>query len=203
MVMIVVFFVGTFGLNFQLTSALMATQVFHKGAGEYGILGSIMAIGSVSGALLSARRGRPRLRLIIAAAVAFGLVEVAAGLMPTYLAFVALLIPLGLCQMTLLNSANAMVQLGVDPVMRGRVMALYMAVLMGGTPFGAPLIGALAEAFGARWALIAGGLISASAALIAAAVLARRADVQMRGELFGVPRRSVREQELADLAVQR
>jgi hypothetical protein len=74
---------------------------------------------------------------------------------------------------------------------------------MGGTPFGAPLIGALAEAFGARWALIAGGLISASAALIAAAVLARRADVQMRGELFGVPRRSVREQELADLAVQR
>jgi len=203
MVMIVVFFVGTFGLNFQLTSALMATQVFHKGAGAYGILGSIMAIGSVSGALLSARRGRPRLRLIIAAAVAFGLVEVVAGLMPTYLAFVALLIPLGLCQMTLLNSANAMVQLGVDPVMRGRVMALYMAVLMGGTPFGAPLIGALAEAFGARWALIAGGLISASAALIAAAVLARRADVQMRGELFGVPRRSVREQELADLAVQR
>ena len=139
MVMIVVFFVGTFGLNFQMTSALMATQVFHKGAGEYGILGSIVAIGSVSGALLSARRGRPRLRLIIASAVAFGIVEVTAGLMPTYLAFVALLIPLGLSQMTLLNAANATMQLGVDPVMRGRVMALYMAVLMGGTPFGAPL----------------------------------------------------------------
>ena len=80
--------------------------------------------------------------------------------MPTYLSFVALLIPLGLCQMTLLNAANATMQLGVDPVMRGRVMALYMAVLMGGTPIGAPLIGALAEAFGARWSLIAGGLIS-------------------------------------------
>lgn len=203
MVMIVVFFVGTFGLNFQMTSALMATQVFHKGAGEYGILGSIVAVGSVSGALLSARRGRPRLRLIIMSAVAFGVVEVIAGLMPSYLAFSAVLIPLGLSQMTLLNSANATMQLGVDPVMRGRVMALYMAVLMGGTPFGAPLVGALAEAFGARWSLIGGGAISGAAALIAAAVLARRSGVQMRGELFGVPRRTMREQELADLAVQR
>ena len=155
LVMVIVFFVGTFGLNFQMTSALMATAVFGKGAGAYGLLGSVVAIGSLSGALLAARRGRPRLRLIVLAAVAFGVVEVAAGLMPTYLSFMALLIPLGLCQMTLLNAANATMQLGVDPVMRGRVMALYMAVLMGGTPIGAPLVGALAEAFGARWSLIA------------------------------------------------
>jgi MFS family permease len=105
--------------------------------------------------------------------------------------------------MTLLNAANATMQLGVDPVMRGRVMALYMAVLMGGTPFGAPLVGALAEAFGARWSLIGGGVISAGAALVAAALMARRSGVEMRGELFGVPRRSVRDQELADLAGQR
>jgi MFS family permease len=203
MVMIVVFFVGTFGMNFQMTSALMATEVFHKGAGEFGILGSIMAVGSVSGALLSARRGRPRLRLIIASAVAFGIIELTAGFMPTYVAFTALLIPLGLAQMTLLNSANATVQLGVDPVMRGRVMALYMAVLMGGTPFGAPLIGALAEAFGARWSLIGGGVISAGAAVIAGGLLARRTGAQMRGELFGVPGRSVGEQELADLSARR
>jgi MFS family permease len=203
LVMIVVFFVGTFGLNFQMTSALMATQVFHKGAGEYGILGSIVAIGSVLGALLSARRGRPRLRLIISSAVAFGIVEIVAGLMPNYLAFAAMLIPLGLAQMTLLNAANATMQLGVDPVMRGRVMALYMAVLMGGTPFGAPLVGALAEAFGARWSLIGGGVISVAAALIAAAVLARRSGMQMRGELFGVPRRGMRERQLADVAAQR
>jgi MFS family permease len=203
MVMIVVFFVGTFGMNFQMTSALMATEVFHKGAGEFGILGSIMAVGSVSGALLSARRGRPRLRLIVASAVAFGIIELTAGFMPTYITFTALLIPLGLAQMTLLNSANATVQLGVDPVMRGRVMALYMAVLMGGTPFGAPLIGALAEAFGARWSLIGGGVISAGAAVIAGGLLARRTGAQMRGELFGVPRRTVREQELGDLAAQR
>ena len=76
--------------------------------------------------------------------------------------------------MTLLNAANATMQLGVDPVMRGRVMALYMAVLMGGTPIGAPLVGAVAEAFGARWSLIVGGLISATAAIVAGALLARR-----------------------------
>lgn len=202
MVMIIIFFVGTFGLNFQMNSALMATEVFHKGAGEFGLLGSVMAIGSLSGALLSARRGRPRLRLIVLAAVAFGVVEITAGLMPSYLSFMAVLLPLGLCQMTLLNSANATVQLGVDPVMRGRVMALYMAVLMGGTPFGAPLVGAVAEAFGARWTLISGGLISAIAALVAGALLARREGLQMRGELFGVPARTIREQELADVASQ-
>ena len=183
MVMVIIFFVGTFGLNFQMTSALMATQVFDKGAGEYGILGSIVAIGSLSGALLAARRGAPRLRLIVLSAVAFGVVEVTAGLMPTYLSFAAMLIPLGLTQMTLLNSANATVQLAVDPVMRGRVMALYMAVLMGGTPIGAPLIGALAEAFGPRWSLIVGGLVSIVAALAAGAVLARRRGVVLHDEL--------------------
>jgi MFS family permease len=183
MVMIIVFFVGTFGLNFQMTSALMATEVFGKGAGAYGLLGSVVAIGSLSGALLAARRGRPRLRLIVFAAVAFGVVEIIAGLMPSYLSFMALLIPLGLCQMTLLNSANATMQLGVDPIMRGRVMALYMAVLMGGTPIGAPMVGALAEAFGARWSLIAGGLISATAAIVAGALLARREGLVLRDEL--------------------
>ena len=95
----------------------------------------------------------------------------------------ALLIPLGFCQMTLLNAANATMQLAVDPVMRGRVMALYMAVLMGGTPFGAPLVGAVAEAFGARWSLILGGLISAAAAIVAGALLARREGLVVRDEL--------------------
>ena len=183
MVMVVVFFVGTFGLNFQLTSALMATEVFGKGAGEYGLLGTVVAIGSLSGALLAARRGRPRIRLIVAAAVAFGVVEITAGLMPSYWTFMATLIPLGLCQMTMLNSANATMQLAVDPAMRGRVMALYMAVLMGGTPVGSPLIGALAETYGARWSLIGGGVISAGAALVAGAVLARHQGMVLRDEL--------------------
>jgi len=202
LVMVIVFFVGTFGLNFQMTSALMATEVFGKGAAEYGLLGSVLAIGSLSGALLAARRGRPRLRLVVLSAIAFGLVEVLAGLMPTYITFIAVLIPIGLAQMTLLNAANATIQLGVDPIMRGRVMALYMAVLMGGTPFGAPLVGFVAETFGARWSLIAGGLISVLAAVIAALLLARREGLQVRGELIHLPRHRFRAEELADRAQQ-
>ena len=202
LVMVIVFFVGTFGLNFQMTSALMATEVFDKGAGEYGLLGSVLAIGSLSGALLAARRGRPRLRLVVLSAVAFGVVEVVAGLMPTYITFIAVLIPIGLCQMTMLNAANATIQLGVDPIMRGRVMALYMAVLMGGTPFGAPLVGFVAETLGARWSLIAGGVISAGAAIIASLLLARREGLQVRGELINLPRHRVRADHLSDRAQQ-
>ena len=141
MVLALVFFVGTFGMNFQITTALMATEVFGKGAGEFGVLGSIMAIGSLTGALLAASRGRPRLRLLLGAAVAFGVVEVVAGLMPTYATFALALIPVGVTSLTFITAANATMQLAVDPVMRGRVMALYMAVFMGGTPIGAPLVG--------------------------------------------------------------
>jgi MFS family permease len=202
-VMVLVFFVGTFGLNFQLTTALMATQVFDKGAGEFGLLGSIMAVGSLAGALLAARRGRPRMRLLLWAALAFGIVEILSGLMPTYVLFAAMLVPVGLTALTFITAANSTMQLGVDPVMRGRVMALYMAVFFGGTPLGAPLVGAVAEAFGARWSLILGGLVSAIAAVVAALVLARHKDLQIRGELFGVPRRSIREEQLTHTMSQR
>jgi MFS family permease len=182
-VLALVFFVGTFGLNFQMTTALMATEVYGKGAGEFGLLGSIMAVGSLTGALLAARRGRPRLRLLLLSALLFGAVEVLAGLMPTYVAFAVILVPVGLTALTFITAANATVQLGVDPVMRGRVMALYMAVFFGGTPFGAPLVGAVAETFGARWSLISGGVISATAAVVAAVLLARREGIQLRDEL--------------------
>jgi MFS family permease len=202
-VMVLVFFVGTFGLNFQLTMALMATEEFGKGAGEFGLLGSIMAVGSLTGALLAARRGRPRLRLLLLAALAFGLVEVASGLMPTYVLFAAILVPVGVAALTFITAANSTMQLGVDPIMRGRVMALYMAVFFGGTPLGAPLVGAVAEAFGARWSLILGGVVSALAAVVAALVLARHERLQIRGELFGIPRRSVREEQMTSTMSQR
>jgi MFS family permease len=202
-VMVLVFFVGTFGLNFQLTMALMATEEFGKGAGEFGLLGSIMAVGSLTGALLAARRGRPRLRLLLLAALAFGLVEVASGLMPTYVLFAAILVPVGVAALTFITAANSTMQLGVDPIMRGRVMALYMAVFFGGTPLGAPLVGAVAEAFGARWSLILGGAVSALAAVVAALVLARHERLQIRGELFGIPRRSVREEQMTNTMSQR
>ena len=129
--------------------ALMATEEFDKGAGEFGLLGSIMAVGSLSGALLAARRGRPRLRLLLVAALAFGLVEVAARADADLPRVRGRCSPGRADALTLMTAANATMQLGVDPVMRGRVMALYMAVFFGGTPLGAPLVGAVAEAFGA------------------------------------------------------
>lgn len=161
MVLIIGFFAGTFGMNFQMTSALMATQVYGKGAGEYGVLGTILAIGSLSGALVGARRrATPHYRLVILGAFAFGVAEVASGLMPSYLTFALISPLLGFSLITLLNSANTTVQLTVDPQLRGRVMALYMMLVMGGTPLGAPFIGWVGATFGARWTLIGGGLLS-------------------------------------------
>ena len=174
LVMAIVFCVGTFGLNFQMTTALMATDVYGKGAGEYGVLGSILAIGSLAGSLLAARRVQPRQRLVIGAAIAFGLVEMVAGLMPTYLTF-ALILPLcGFAALTVVTAANALVQMTTAPEMRGRVMALYMAIFMGGTPFGSPLLGWIAEHAGARWTLIGGGALTVLGTLVATAVLAPR-----------------------------
>jgi MFS family permease len=172
-VFIVAFFAGTFGMNFQITSALMATEVFGKGASEFGLLGSFMAIGSLAGALMSARRSTIRLRLLIMAALGFGAAEIAAGLMPSYVLFAAMCPVIGFCTLTLLNSANATMQLESDPVYRGRVMALYMTIVMGGTPLGSPVIGWVGETFGARWTLILGGVLVIVGAGLASSLLLR------------------------------
>jgi MFS family permease len=173
MILSVVFFAGTFGLNFQMTSALMATEVFHKGATEYGLLGSAMAVGSLTGALMAARRTRIRLRLVAGAALAFGVVEVFAGLVPTYLTFVLIVPLLGFTALTMITAANTTMQLATAPHLRGRVMALYLMVFMGGTPIGSPFIGWLGEQFGARWTLIGGGGITVLGVLLSVAVFAR------------------------------
>jgi MFS family permease len=180
LVMAVVFCAGTFGLNFQMTTALMATEVYGKGAGEYGILGSVLAIGSLAGSLLAARRAQTRQRLVIVAAIAFGASEMVAGTMPTYLTF-ALLLPLcGFTALTMITAANAFVQMSVAPQMRGRVMALYMAIFMGGTPAGAPALGWVAEHFGARWTMVGGGALTIVGTLIATAAFAHHQEVQLR-----------------------
>ena len=171
LVMVAAFFAGTFGMNFQMTSALMATQVFHKGPGEYGLLGTTLAIGSLTGALLGARReGRPRQRLVVVAGLAFGSVEVVLGLMPSYVTFALLTPVLGFSLLTMLNAANTTVQLSVDPAMRGRVMALYMMLVMGGTPIGAPVVGWVGATFGARWTLIGGGGMTVLGVVLAVAL---------------------------------
>jgi MFS family permease len=173
LILTIVFFAGTFGLNFQLTSALMATQVFHKGAGEYGILGTTLAIGSLTGALLAARRVRIRHRLVIIAAVVFGVSEIVAGLLPSYLAFAIWTPVIGIASLTMITSANATFQMSVSPEMRGRVMALYMMIFMGGTPIGSPIVGWVGETFGARWTLIGGGVATILGTALAVLMFSR------------------------------
>ncbi len=173
LILIMVFFAGTFGMNFQITSALMATEVFGKGAGEYGVLGSALAVGSLTGALMSARRVRIRLRLLVVAALAFGVAEIVAGTLPSYLAFAFFCPVIGFCTLTLLNSANATVQMETPPEIRGRVMALYMTIVMGGTPIGSPIIGLIGAHLGPRWTLIIGGALTIAGVLLALAVYAR------------------------------
>jgi MFS family permease len=178
--MVIVGMVGTFGLNFQVTTALMARLVFHKGAGEYGLLGSIMAIGSLAGALLAARREHPGLRLVVGATIAFGVFATIAALMPTYELFALALIPVGLSSLTLMTAANASVQLSTEPAMRGRVMALYMAVFMGGTPIGSPIIGWIGEHVGARWTIVLGGVVALVTAAAVVLWLAVHEHVRIR-----------------------
>ena len=188
LVMLLVFVFGTFGMNFQITIALMATTVFGKGPTEFGLLGSIVAIGSLTGALMSARRGTARLRTLLVALTGFTVAATLAALAPSYATFAVLLVALGYTALTALTTANAMVQTRVDPMVRGRVMALYMAIFMGGTPAGAPIIGWIGDTFGARWTIgiapIAIGITLAAVAVY----LARSENVRVSFETQRRPR---------------
>lgn len=158
----IVFLLGTFSMNFPVMSSTMAVE-FGRGASDYGLLSSILAIGSLTGALLVARRPAARMRVVIMAAGGIGVVSVLAAFMPTFWTFAVMLIFLGFAISTLLTTANGFVQTTTSSAVRGRVLALYIAVLMGGTPLGAPLVGAAADALGARSTLF----ISAAAAFTA------------------------------------
>lgn len=172
--MVLVFMVGTFGLNFQITLALVVKEVFGRGAGSYGLLSAFLAVGSLVGALASARRrGPPRQRTLFAAVLLFGLLEVLVGLAPSYEVMALLLVPTGVAVLTFTTTANSIIQLGSAPEVRGRVMALYILVFLGGTPVGAPVIGALAEAFGPRSSIVAGGIVTALSGVVAAVVMTR------------------------------
>ncbi len=172
LVLLVILVIGMFGFNFGIFTSTMATTEFGRGAADFGLLSSVMAIGSLAGALLAARREHPRLRMIALAAGGFGLSCGAAAFAPTFEIFAACLVAVGLSSLTLMTSANAYVQTTTPGPLRGRVMSLYMAVFLGGTPFGAPLVGAVADAFGPRWALgvaAIAGLLSAVGAIAWAA----------------------------------
>lgn len=197
-VMLLVFVLGTFGMNFQVTTALMATQEFGKGPTEYGILGSIMAVGSLTAALLSARRANPRLRTLLFALAGFTLSTTLAALAPTYVLFALALIPTGLSALTALTTANAMVQLRTDPLVRGRVMALYMAIFMGGTPIGAPIIGWIGEVWGPRWTIAVGPIATGITLVAVMTWLARRENVRVSYESQRSPRITIETSPVRD-----
>ncbi|MGW1724902.1 MFS transporter [Streptomyces sp. NPDC002306] len=166
-------FVGTFGFNFPVYLSAFADDVFHAGAGSYSLFNTLMAAGSLAGALLAARRGTARMRVLVAAAVVFGAVEIVAALAPSLWLFALLMAPIGMFGMTVNVTANTSVQMATDPAMRGRVMALYMMVFMGGSPVGAPIAGWITDTYGVRAGLAVGGAIAAAAAVTIGLVVAR------------------------------
>jgi len=172
-VFMMLFFMGTLGMNFGVFISVMAVAVFHKGAAEYGLLTSVMAIGSVTGALLAARRERPFMRHLIGGSMLFGGAMVLAALAPSFLLFALFLMMIGASAQTMLTSANGLVQLSTDRAMRGRVMAIHVAILLGGLPIGAPLTGWVADHVGPRWAMGLGASAGFIAALIGLAYMVR------------------------------
>ena len=164
-VLVMVFVIGTFGLNFPIYIATMARVEFGESAAVFGVLSSVLALGSVSGALLSARRETPRLRFLLGSAAAFAIGCLLAAVLPTIWAFGAALVVVGIAAQTFMTTANGLVQLTTDPRVRGRVMAIYMAIFMGGTPIGAPVVGWVANELGPRWSLgvgAAAGIVTLS-----------------------------------------
>ncbi|MEV5882665.1 MFS transporter [Streptomyces sp. NPDC052020] len=199
---VLVGFIGTFGFNFPVFLSAFADDVFHAGAGEYSLFNTLMAVGSLTGALLAARRGSARLRVLIAAAVAFGVLEIVAALSPSLWLFALLMAPIGVFSMTVNVTANTSIQMATDPAMRGRVMSLYMMVFLGGSPIGAPIVGWITDTYGARVGFAAGGAIAATAAVVIALVLARVGNLRLSvGWDHGHPRvRFERREELAPAA---
>ncbi len=173
MILIMLALIGTFGLNFPIFIATMATRVFHAGADQYGFLTAIMALGTVAGALFSAGRRRTGAGLLCASAAVFGLGFALAAIMPDAWAFGGALVIIGVSALTFTNTTNSLMQLSTEPAMRGRVMALRLAVALGGTPLGAPVVGWVADRFGPRWALSLGAAAGLAAAGVAMVYLVR------------------------------
>ena len=167
-ILMMLFLIGTFGLNFPIFISTMAVSVFHSDASDFGLLSSLMAVGSLTGAVFAASRKKQSLASLLVGATVFGFGCTLAALAPGYWWFAGALTIIGAAALTLTNGTNSIMQLSTEPAMRGRVMALRVAVALGGTPVGAPIVGWVANHFGARWALGIGSGAGFSAALVAA-----------------------------------
>jgi len=172
-ILVMLFLIGTFGLNFPIFISTMAVRVFHTDARGYGLLSSMMAVGTMSGALLGAGRERPRYGTLLTAAMVFAAGCALAALAPTYWLFGASLVVIGVAALSFMTTTSSLMQLGTEPTMRGRVMALRLGVSAGGTPLGAPVVGWVADRFGPRWALCVGAASGLAAAIAGGYTLVR------------------------------
>ncbi|HTV13479.1 MAG TPA: MFS transporter [Acidobacteriaceae bacterium] len=170
-ILVMLFLIGTFGLNFPIFISTMAVNVFHTDARGFGLLSSIMAVGTLMGALLAASQAQPKMKALVMGAAVFGLGCVLAALAPGYWWFGLALTVIGVAALTFTNGTNSMMQLSTEPAMRGRVMALRVAIALGGTPIGAPFLGWTANHFGPRWSLGVGAIAALAAALVGSSLL--------------------------------
>ncbi len=180
------FVMGNFGFNFAITSPIMTTAVFGQGATQLGLVGTLMGAGALAGALAAAARRRPRLRYLMLAQAGFSVFSLASALAPAFEVFAMLMVPIGFCAVTTMVTANTMVQSSLDAAVRGRVMALWALVVMGGTPIIGPLIGWVGQAAGPRWTVAVGVLGVGAMALVSAAWVMRSDHLRLRLDWEGV-----------------
>ena len=172
-ILVMLFLIGTFAMNFPIFVSTMAVNVFDADARGFGLLSSIMAIGTMGGALLAAGRDKPKFGTLLLGSGVLGIGCALAAFSPGYWWFAAALAVIGVAALTFTNGTNSMMQLSTKPTMRGRVMATRVGVGLGGTAIGAPIVGWVANHFGPRWSLGTGAVSGFLAALVAAMMMAK------------------------------
>ena len=182
---VIVAVVAVFGYNMPVLLAAYANNVFHVGAQGYGLFNALVAGGALAGALASTRRTSVRLSMVVGSAAMLGIVQALAGLAPAEYLYGALLVGMGMSSLLFITAANSLVQMSSNVQIRGRVISLYILVLLGGQALGGPLMGWIEETIGPHGAMVVSGLVPAGAAMLIGILVARRANLRLRFGLRG------------------